>query len=186
MSWINYILKGFGYQDLCDFSNTVFALPISTSGYKTLMCISIILGTIKLFIKEYTGLDGMVFLAFIFLICAEFYTGMKVSRKIRGERFKSRKFGRMTLKIGVYVFIVGVLYAFAQGVKVPVLFGFGINPFLWLYYVVFISIVFQLFISWMENLGALGYSETKGVAGIVLRKLNKWFEFDGTKNNGEE
>jgi hypothetical protein len=39
--------------------------------------------------------------------------------------------------------------------------------------VVMVAIVFQLVISYLENLGNLGYKEAKGIAGIVLRRYNK-------------
>ncbi|MBD3748503.1 MAG: phage holin family protein [Sphingobacteriales bacterium] len=146
---------------------------------------SVSLATLRVFIFTYTGLDIAVIVAFLFLIIAEFQTGLKVSIKVKGEKFKSRKFGRMILKIGTYIAIVVVLHTFSKGMEVPNVLGFDINPFLWLYYMVFTAIVFQLFISWMENLGCLGYKETQSIAGFVLRKFNKWFEFDGKKDNGD-
>jgi hypothetical protein len=143
------------------------------------------LATLRVSIFSYTGLDVVVIAAFVFLIIAEFQTGIRVSMSIKMERFKSRKFGRMILKIGTYISIVVVLHTFSKRMEVPNVLGFDINPFLWLYYMVFTAIVFQLFISWMENLGCLGYKETKSIAGFVLRKFNKWFEFDGKKDNGD-
>jgi hypothetical protein len=180
MDNIRYMLKGFGFKSLSEFGGSVFKLDVAR------LMVSAALGALRLYIKDFTGLDFAVFITFVFLIIAEFQTGLKVSMQVKGERFKSRKFGRMILKIGTYVMIVSVLHAFASKMAVPVILGFDVNPFMWLYYTVFIAIVFQLFISWMENLGCLGYKETRTIAGFVLRKFNKWFEFDGTKDNGQE
>jgi hypothetical protein len=58
--------------------------------------------------------------------------------------------------------------------KKPSVFGFEVNPFEWLYYAFFSGIIFQVVLSYLENL-SLGYSEAKGVLGIILRKYNKWF-----------
>jgi len=181
-----YWLQGFGYRSFDDFTNTVFLMPISVTGAKRLAALSALCGAIPVFVKEHTGLDIVVLLSFFALIVAEFYTGLKVSRVVRGERIKSRKLGRMFLKIGVYVLIISILHAFAKKMEVPQILGYEVNPFMWLYYTFFIGIVFQLFISWMENLGMLGWKETKTLAGFVLRKLNKYFEFDGSKDNGTE
>lgn len=180
MERLNFILKGFGYKSMSDYSTTVFKLD------SFWVHLSFVLGTLRLFLQDSTGLDIAVLLAFIALIVAEFQTGLKVSMKVKGEKFKSRKFGRMILKIGTYLAIIKLLHTFSIGLPVPAVLGYELNPFLWLYYTVFIGIVFQLFISWMENLGCLGYKETRTIAGFVLRKFNKWFEFDGSKDNGQE
>jgi hypothetical protein len=180
MNNLRFMLKGFGFKSIGEFTCSVFKLQAPG------IAASAALGALRMFIKGYTGLDFVVFLAFVVLIIAEFQTGLKVSMQVKGERFKSRKFGRMILKIGTYVMIISVLHAFASKMSMPVILGFDINPFMWLYYTVFMAVVFQLFISWMENLGCLGYKETKTIAGFVLRKFNKWFEFDGTKDNGTE
>ena len=88
----------------------------------------------------------------------------------------------MILKIGVYVGILFMLFTFANKTKTIDFIGFDVNPLGWLYYAVFVGITFQLVISYFENLGNLGYKEAKGLAGIVLRRFNKWFEFDGEKD----
>lgn len=175
MDKLNYLLRGFGFKNISDYLSSLFRFD------SLKVWLSFLLGGVL----EYTGLDSVVLLAFVGLIVAEFQTGIKVSMQVNGERFKSRKFGRMILKIGTYILIVSVLHSFSTRMHIPKFLGFDVNPFLWLYYSVFIAIVFQLFISWMENLGCLGYKETKTIAGFILRKFNKWFEFDGTKNNGD-
>lgn len=180
---LTYLLQGFGYKGLEDFRTTVFKLLTLDSKLWVLLCS--IGATIQLAVHRYTGLDTIVFAAFVALIIAEYVSGIKASY-IKGERFKSRKFGRMILKIGIYVLILSILHVFAQHVRVPVFRGIEINPFVWLYYFVLVAIVFQLLISWLENLGAMGYKETRTIAGMILRKFNSWFEFDGTKDNGKE
>lgn len=182
MELINYLLGAFGYKSWADFRHTVFKLAYcEDKGFW--LKLSGGFGTFRLLLFDFTGLDIVVFTAFVVLIIAEFQTGLKVAVKKRKERFQSRKFGRMILKIGVYILMIGVLHAFSNRFEIPSLFGVDVNPFAWLYYVVFILIVFQLLISWLENLSALGYKEAKGIIGVILRKLNKWFEFDGSKDN---
>lgn len=179
MDKVTYILKGFGFISISDYLKALFNLNTPV------IIASMSLASLRVFVFTHTGLDVAVIVAFLFLIIAEFQTGLKVSMHIKGEKFKSRKFGRMILKIGTYISIVAVLHAFSKGIEVPKILGFNVHPFSWLYYMVFTAIVFQLFISWMENLGCLGYKETKSIAGFVLTKFNKWFEFDGKKDNGD-
>lgn len=177
---INYILQGFGYVNTQDFLTTVFKC-FYVGDLKIFLTIAVTFGTIRELIIDSSGLDILFWLAFSFLIIAEWQTGIKVDIK-RGNKFKSRKFGRMILKIGVYIAIFVLLHFFAKSTKAVVFEGFELNPFGWLYYVVVVAITFQMIISWLENLGNLGYKEAGGIAGIVLRRYNKWFEFDGEKN----
>lgn len=184
MKAVNYIVQGFGYLDFNDFQTTIFKVWYTGSIklFLTFSISSISLGTFRELVKVSTGLDLLFWGAFVFLIIAEWQTGMKVDMLKRGNKFQSRKFGRMLLKIGVYFAILAMLFTFSVQTKTWEFIGFEINPIGWLYYVVIVAIVFQLFISWLENLGNLGYREARGIAGIVLRKYNKWFEFDGTKD----
>lgn len=181
MKLLNYILQGFGYLDFHDFQTTTFKM-FYFGNLKLFVTISITLGTIREFIVTSTGLDVIFWAVFVFLIIAEWQTGMKVDMMKRGNKFQSRKFGRMVLKIGVYIAILLSLFALSETTKNKSFIGFEINPLGWLYYVVMVAIVFQLVISYLENLGNLGYKEAKGIAGIVLRRYNKWFEFDDTKD----
>lgn len=181
MTDLKYFLQGFGFKDTNDFKTSVFKLLAGNNGVE--WSIISVTGGIVTYV---TGLQPMVFVAFCALIFLEFYTGVKVSRKIKSEKFKSRKMGRMFMKLTVYIVLVSLLNAFRQQVDMPDIMGLEVNPFTWLYYAVFIGITFQMLISYLENLGRLGYSETKGLTGMLLRRLNKFFEMDGEKNNPED
>lgn len=176
-----YLLKGFGYSNLNDLLTTLFKIAY-LKNFKITLPVIITLGTVREFIENSLGLDLAIIVAFVILLCAEFQTGLKVALKKKGERVQSRKLGRMLLKIGVYINILYVLYTFASKMESKEIIGFEINPFGWLYYIVFVGIVFQMVISYLENLSALGYAEAKGLHGVILRKFNQWFEFDGSKN----
>lgn len=180
MNRVKYFLQGFGFRDSMDFKTTVFKLLAGRDGVEWSI-VSVVGGIVT----AITGLQPFVFLAFVVLIFMEFYSGVKVARKIKSEKFKSRKMGRMFMKIGVYIFIVAMLHQFSKQVDVPDIMGLNLNPFTWLYYAVFLGITFQLVISYFENLGRLGYAETKTLAGFITRKLSRFFETDGTKNNEE-
>jgi hypothetical protein len=181
MKDLNYILQGFGYFDFHDFQTTILK-GFYVSNYKPMVFLSITLGTVRSFVEGVMGLDIFVILVFVFLIIAEWQTGIRADLVKRNSKFKSRKLGRMILKIGVYNGILLMLYTFSSKTKSIDFIGFDINPMGWLYYMVFVAIVFQLVISYFENLGVLGYKEAKGISGIVLRRYNKWFEFDGEKD----
>lgn len=185
MNTLNYILQAFGFYSFRDYLKSSCGYMVSGNVDIKLFVFSI-LGALKLFLFDGVGFDMPVLVSFVLLIVAEFWSGLKVSRKIKGQKFKSRPFARMLIKIGTYVFILYLLNQFAKSINAPDVMGLEMNPFTWLYYTVFVAIVFQLLISYMENLGALGYKESKTISGFLLRRLNNWFEFDGTKNNNLE
>ena len=173
----NFLIQAFGFLDTQDFYRSAFgAIGVKTVKY------SAVIGLFQGVLNRFLGLDLAVFIAFSTLIIAEYITGVKVSHK-QGEKFKSSKAGRMIFKIGVYAFIIAILHVFEKSIQAPKLFGIELNPFIWLYNAVLIAIVFQLVVSLFENLGRLGYKESKTIAGIVLRKFNRWFEFDGKQGD---
>lgn len=181
MTRITYLLNGLGFLNIKDFKSSVFKIYYQDKS-NVLIALSAIIGTIRTFIESSTGLDIVVYVALVFLIIAEIQSGIKVSLRKKNERIQSRKMGRMILKIGIYSSILFVLHTFSSRFPAPTVLGFEVNPFKWLYYVVFTGIVFQLVISWFENLASLGYDEAGGLVGILLKKYNQWFEFDGSKN----
>lgn len=179
-SHLNYLLKAFGYCDIQDFSNTVFKL-FYFNNLKFTIPIIISFGTASELAEEFIGINLVCIIAFIMLVAAEFQTGIKAALKAKGERIQSRKIGRMILKIGVYIHILFILNSFASYNKFQML-GIEVSPFGWLYFIVLAWVVVQMLISYFENLSILGYSETRGIKGVIMRKFNKWFEFDGTKD----
>lgn len=180
---INYFVKGFGFQNLQEFIHSSFKfLDPSNTPRKVALNISAIMASVLSFLENLIGVHFLVIVAFTVLIVAENQTGIKVDFK-NGKKFKSRKFGRMFLKICVYLNILAILNVLNVYIDFPEIQGFEINPFLFLYWFCLIGIVFQLLISYLENLSNLGYNEVNGFLGALLRKYNEWFEFDGSKNN---
>lgn len=174
-------MRSFGFLNVRDLYTSAFgALGVKALKWSAAM------GFLQLLVKSYLGIDLMVLLAFALLIAAEWFTGIRASLR-QGEKLKSRKLVRMVVKIGVYSFIIFLLHAFEGSLKAPEVLGLVLNPFSWLYNAVLIAIVFQLVVSLFENLGRLGYKESKTLAGIVLRKFNKWFAFDAKQDdNGRQ
>lgn len=175
---LEYLLQGFGFVDGSEFMSSTFKI-LYTKRTPDVVAIS----TATAVVMKVTGLHAFVFLAFIGLMIAEFYSGVKAARKVKRERFKSRKAGRMLLKIGVYLHIIITLNVFAMFIDIPDVMGFPVNPFVWLYYIFIVLLFFQYLVSYLENLSMLGYAESKKIIGVILRKMNKYFEFDGTKEN---
>lgn len=180
MKIITFLLRGFGFDNIQDFNQSTFKL-FYIERTEVFILISLWLGTIKAFIEFSTGLDIFVYCAFVFLIVAETQTGVRVSIRNK-KRLKSRLFGRMLLKVSVYTSLLWVLNMFSTRLFSNELGGVEVNPFQWLYYMAVVWILFQFLISYLENLSGLGYHKLKGLIGIILRKFNQWFEFDGSKN----
>lgn len=182
---LDYILKGFGYDNLTDFKTTVFKIYYLNCA-NCLGILASIAGSVRMFLEQSLGLDILVTGVFVMLIIFEMQTGIKASVIKNNQKVRSRKIGRMLLKIGVYICILFMLHTLASRMKFPQPFELDLNPFMWLYYTFFIVIVFQLFLSYLENLSTLGYAEARGLIGVILRKYNKWFEFDGSKDADNE
>lgn len=181
MKTINYILDGFGFQNFADFKVSTFGYLLTTK----VISISLIIGTVKTFLLDYLGFDLVVFSAFVLLNILEFSTGVFVSKR-KGETVQSRKMGRMFLKVGTYLLIIHILNSFKNGLTLPSIGDFELDPFIVLYWAFLAGVIYQLFKSLLENLVALGYAEADGVLGFIVRKYNKYFEHGSKDGNSTE
>lgn len=176
---MKYNLKAFGFMDFQDFFSTLFL--------KANLCYSIFfsfgIGSVTAFIGDVFGFNLGAFLSFFVLIIAEWYTGIRVSLKVNKRKIKSRKVGRMIMKIGVYMGIVALLNNLSANIAMPPLFDLEINPLQWIYYVALLFIIFQLLVSLLENWGKLGYNEAAKLSKIFKGKFSSYFEINGEKNN---
>ncbi len=165
MKTINYILEGFGFKNWLDFK-------VSTFGFIQPLTISVatITGAIVSFVEHFFGFSYWFLIGYVVLIGGEWTTGVLASRK-RKEKHESRKLGRMLLKIGVYSFIIFIPNTFQRESQFPVAFGYELDPFIWLYWIVILVIIWQLFISVLENLEQLKFR----FAGVLLKVINKKF-----------
>lgn len=170
---MNYYLQAFGFEDFWDFLRSTFGHISTMQG----VSFSVICGAISTFCHHFLGFDLFVFTAFTVLNVMEFRTGVKASKK-KGQKVESRKMGRMFLKVGTYVTIIGILNIFQSHLAFPSVFNYELDPFIALYWIFFAGVIFQLLISLLENLVALDYAEAKGVLGIVVRKFNQYFGDD--------
>lgn len=176
---MKYYLKAFGFENFNDLVGTLF---MKTNIFFSI-ALSVGFGSFIAAVCDVLGFNLISFLAFNFLIIAEWWTGIKVARKVRCEKIQSRPIGRMIVKIGVYMTIVGTLNSLSTHIEVPPLFDLEINPLRWLYYTTLVFIIFQLLLSWMENLGKLGYNEAEKLSKIFKGKLSEWFEINGEKDS---
>ena len=170
---INYHIQGLGFTDTTDIMTSTFHTDKS---WKAIAVVSSILGSLAYFIEQYVGLSVTAYVAFLVLLIIEFITGIKASVK-HGKKIESRKFGRMIVKIGLYTTILGIVHVMKGAIES----SFDIYD--WVYYVVFNMVVIQLIISVFENLSKLGFSESKGIIGVLRKKLNKWFDLEDPKDH---
>jgi hypothetical protein len=173
---VDFILDGFGFENMQDLNNSCWHI----NNPKVLIMsinVSAISAFISLWISNLTGYEPLTFIAFTALIVLETISGVQVAFKA-GQKFKSRTFGRMFLKLGYYMAIVIILNLFNKQTQFPMMGSFEVDPFLWLYHGFSVAIVIQLLISVLENLGKLGFKESKNVIGVLIRKYNKWFDLE--------
>jgi len=174
ITYCNFHIQGIGFQSINDFADSTF----HTNSLKSTMTISAIFGTIAFFIERYLGITPLVYITFLMLIAGEFWTGIRASHKM-GKKLQSRKFGRMIVKMSIYSLIIGGLFSFANGLKVPEIpfIKMKVNIYEWIYYTVLNLIIIQLIISLFENLSELGYEESSKIFRVIKKALGKWLEF---------
>lgn len=171
MKTINYYLQAFGFENSQDYFKSTFGFLLSIK----VITWSAVIGSITTFLENSFGLPIAVFLAFVFLNILEFFTGIEASKK-KGKPVESRKMGRMFLKIGTYVSILLILNAFDKGIQIPDVLGINIQPFTILKWTFLAGLIYQLYISLLENLEALGYKEIVGVLRFTKKKIGNTFD----------
>lgn len=180
MKTINYILDGFGFKNLEDFLHSTFG---SLNSYYVLK-MDIILATLASIVSFLFGFNHLFLIAFSVLLAFEWYTGVLASLR-RGEKHSSRKFGRMLLKIATYLTPIYILNTFASNSYFPVIMGYEIDPFVWLYWVYVIAVVWQLIVSLLENYKSLGYKWADVLLRIINKKFYQQFEIEEENDNND-
>ncbi|QTV06062.1 phage holin family protein [Faecalibacter bovis] len=178
MKTINYILDGFGFKNLDDFLSSTFGFLNSQNVIKT----DLVLGTLVSAVSFLFGFNHLFLIALVVLLGFEWYTGVKASLK-RGEQHSSRKFGRMLLKIATYLTPIYILNTFASNSNFPVIMNYEIDPFIWLYWVYVIAIIWQLFVSLLENYKSLGYKFAEVLLKIINKKFYEQFNLEDDNKN---
>lgn len=166
MNRINYLLEGFGFRDMADFRFSTFGFM----GSNALMNWAAIAAAFATFTHAFFGFSTSFLIAYVVLILFEWITGVTASLK-RGEKHESRKLGRMFLKIIVYSLLIYIPNTFSKEAQFPEAFGYEVDPFLWLYWVILFVIIWQLVVSILENLDSLKFK----FAGVLLKIINRKF-----------
>ena len=178
---MKYYLQGFGFKDMSDLKHSLLIAPTPVTAL-----FAGLVGILNVLFGWITVADIAGGLLLFILICAETHSGILAAKKSRGEKFRSRPAGRMILKVGIYLFILFIIRAFAEVINPPVIMGYDMNPFLWLYFTIFCWIVVQFLASFAENLAALGYKEASGLLGLFTRFMSKYVDVDRQKGDNEE
>ena len=170
---INYILDGFGFKDIEDFLKSTFGYFNSIQFIK----MDVVLATLASSVSFLFGFNHFFFFALCVLLILEWYTGVKASLD-RGEEHKSRKTGRMLLKIATYLTPIYILNQFSANSSFPVVFGYELDPFLWLYWVYVLGVIWQLIVSLLENYKSLGYPFAEVLLKIINKKFYQQFDIE--------
>ncbi|WP_027391775.1 phage holin family protein [Aquimarina latercula] len=177
MKTLNYILQGFGFINYADFKTSSFGFM--SDKIINLAAIGAVITSIT---TEIFGITPFFSIAYVVLIIFEWQTGLRASLK-RGEKHESRKLGRMILKVATYTIPVYVLNTFQKEVVFPSVLGYEIDPFVWLYWTVLLVIIWQLLVSLLENLDALGYRYASTLLKIINKQFYKHFDIHEDQRN---
>jgi hypothetical protein len=177
---INNLMQEFGFKTSTDFLLSTFGFSIK----KSVLLMGGFFGFLEVAVKDFIGLDPLVYISFVILLFLEFLTGIKASVK-EGKKIQSKRIGRVILKIMIYTLIIGIINIFSTKLFIPKVLGYSLNIYSVIYYSVLNLIIFQLLLSVFENLTRLGYSETNQVFKFLTKKADKWFSLDDDDNKVE-
>jgi len=173
MKTINWILQDWGYESRGDFFQSTFHFH----SMKSIFLVSFTTGIFSTIIKDYIGLEPIVYLSFIALLVMEFYTGIQASLKEK-KKIQSKKFGRFIFKIATYTIMISIVNIFKNHLKVPQIFGFEIDVYSFIFYTILNLIIMQLIISVFENFSRLGFKESSKIYNRIESLMSKWFYLD--------
>lgn len=170
---IDYVIRGFGFENLQDLADSCFHLKY----LKSILITSLLLGNIGAIIEMIFGFNWQILVASIGLIIIEFITGILASRK---ERVKadSRRFGRLIIKMFIYFSIIAVFNAFQKYLPAIEVFGGELNVYTIVFYSIITMVNLQLLMSCAENAVRLGIEEFGMLGKFISNKLNEWFDID--------
>lgn len=178
MRTINYILNGFGFVNWNDFYKSSFGFILNSQKVvKADILLAFFISTVEFLF----GFNHLFWMAYVVLLLFEWFTGVKASQK-RGEKHESRKFGRMLLKIATYMTPLYILNTFAQNASFPIIMGYEIDPFTYLYWAVLLGIIWQLMVSLLENLECLGFRFASMLIKIINKKFYEKFDLNDERD----
>jgi hypothetical protein len=148
------LVSSAGYRDVDHFINSAFHPNCASIGAG----ISAVLASAAYYFNSVFGIVLPVGIAIIILYILEFYTGMKASTK-EGKKFDSELFGKGWFKLLVYMIMIGTSNAMSHYIPVKPMFGITFNIYEWLHYGFYNYVIINLFLSNLENLKRLGWTE---------------------------
>lgn len=176
---IDFILDGFGFEGWSEFKTSAFGALLAS---KTAIKATGALGVLAAWLDSAFGLSLAFLTAYCVLICFEWWSGVKAAAR-KGIPHQSRKVGRMLFKIAVYSVPIYVLNQFATQTTAPVVLGFELDPFAWLFHIVLFGIIWQLVVSLLENLDTLGFKWAKQLIRLINSKFYNHFGLKEHDNN---
>ncbi|MDC9722359.1 MAG: phage holin family protein [Urechidicola sp.] len=173
MKTINFLFQAFGFADVTDFKISTFGFIISVKFLKW----ASVAAFLTSIVQAIFGFSWQFLLAYVLLVIFEWITGVKASAR-KGQKHESRKLGRMLFKILVYTLIIFLLNMFRGYTQFPVVFGYELDPFHWLYWMSLLVIIWQLFVSLLENLDVLGFAFASKLIKVINKKFYKLKDLD--------
>lgn len=171
MKTVTFLLRAFGFYNFEDLRNSAFGFVMNRE-VMTGGSIVAFFATIADNIQPIFGVEWFFLIAYVGLVILEWITGVLASLR-RGEKHQSRKLGRMAFKVFIYCILIILLHQMTR-LEFPEMVAWldAVNPFKWLYWLMVIIIIWQLWVSVLENLDSLGFRFAK----VALKVINRNFE----------
>lgn len=177
MKTTTFLIQAFGFCNFEDLRHSAFGFAMN----KEVMAggsIVAFFATIADSIQPVFGVEWFFLIAYVGLVILEWITGVLASLR-RGEKHQSRKLGRMAFKVFIYCVLIILLHQMTR-IEFPssVAWLDAVNPFKWLYWLMVLIIIWQLWVSVLENLDSLGFRFAKVALKVINRKFEKNLKID--------
>jgi hypothetical protein len=142
------------------------APSLKIGGTFLVVCLSSIISMVEIVF----GLNGVTIIAFAVLLTLELVTGIQAARK-RGEAIQSKRMGRFTFKLIVFLALMFVLNAFAEQFSEKN--EMAQLAFRWVQTMGFAWFALENLISVYENYAVITGKDTSNIISALRRKLDK-------------
>lgn len=168
MVWIRWLMNyinDIGYDSGSQLAKSIMP-SLKIGGTFLVVSFSSIISAVELVV----GLNGMTIFAFATLLTLELVTGIQASKK-RGEPIQSKRMGRFTFKLIVFLSLMFILHSFAKQFDEKN--EMAQLAFQWVQTMGFAWFALENLISVYENYAVITGKDTSNIISALRRKLDK-------------
>ncbi|WP_437918438.1 phage holin family protein [Sphingobacterium sp. LRF_L2] len=169
-SWFEKLLVTYGYDTLSDFGQSL----APALKYTGVTAMTTIMSAMAVSINRIFGLDSYAFLALLFTLAIELFSGLTASR-IRREQLSSMKLSRFGFKVCCYLVLIAVPYLFATSFEFHKK-TLAAAVFDWMHVFLVIQIVLENLVSILENMAVISGKPKTHIINKLTSKIENFLK----------